>query len=210
MANDCNNRLQIQCDDNHMLEKIHELFYTVENGKMHYSMMRLIPIPAKKYDSEGNPLIGFFTPMGYWGTRSNFVNMKVKPMNDELVFEYWTANGPNNYWIYALIDSIIEMMKEYSGNTKPKIFIKHLWDVCQLMTAAYMYWEPGMDVFYEYDTEEKPNEKVMNECKAVEEEKIMEMELFEFQIEDYLEYEKFEDDFEYRFRRYGWDMFYIN
>jgi len=52
--------------------------------------MKLIPIPAEDYDSEGNPLIGFFTPMGYWGTRSDFVHLEIKIEKDELIFEYWT------------------------------------------------------------------------------------------------------------------------
>ena len=210
MANDCNNRLQIHCDDKQILERIHELFYKEKHGKIYYTMMKLIPIPAEQYDSEGNPIIGFFTPMGYWSTRSDFVNMKVKQHRDELLFEYWTANGPNSYWIYSLTDSIIEMIEGSSGNTKPKIFIKHLWDICQVMTAAYLYWEPGMDVKYEYDTEQNPNERVMDVYRAVEEEQNRDMEAFEFQIEDYLEYEQYEDDFEYRFQRYGWEMFYMN
>jgi len=123
---------------------------------------------------------------------------------------YWTANGPNDYWIYTLTDSIINIMNESSGNTKPKISIKHLWDVLQIMTAAYMYWEPGMDVTYEYSTEENLNEKVINEFRAVEEEHHRDMEVFYFQIEDSLESEPYEDDFEYRFQRYGWDMFYVD
>lgn len=179
-----------------MLGKIHELLYKTENGKIHYTMMKLIPIPAEEYDSEGNPLIGFFTPMGYWGTRSDFVHLEIKMEKDELIFEYWTANGPNDYWIYKLTDSIMNIMNETSDNTKPKIFIKHLWDVLQVMTAAYMYWEPGMDVTYEYSTEENLNEKVINEFRAVEEEHHREMEVFYFQIEEYLESEPYEDDFE--------------
>jgi hypothetical protein len=67
-----------------------------------------------------------------------------------------------------------------------------------------------MDVTYEYSTEENLNEKVINEFRAVEEEHHRDMEVFYFQIEDSLESEPYEDDFEYRFQRYGWDMFYVD
>lgn len=170
MANDCTNRLQIHCDNEQILEKIHELFFQEEDGKIRYTMMKLVPIPPDKYDDEGNPLFGFFKPMGYWGTRSNFWWPKLKRRKDEFILEYYTANGPNDYWIHSLICSIMEMLDEFSGDTKPKIFIKHLFDVCQVQTAGYMYWEPGMKMKYDYSTEEDLNEKVIDEFKAIREE----------------------------------------
>lgn len=206
MPNDCENRLQIHCDNEQLLEKIHGLFYLENDGKIRYTMMKLVPIPGDKYDSEGNPLVGFFTPMDYWGTRSDFWWPEPKLGTNEFILKYRTANGPNNYWIHALICSIMEMLDEFSGATKPKIFIKHLFDVCQVLTAGYMYWVPGMQMKYDYSTEEDLNEKVIDEFKAVEEEQEREMEVFEFHLEDHIDEEPMENDFEYRFQRYGWDM----
>jgi len=203
MANDCSNRLQIHCDNEQILERIHELFYQEKDGKIRYTMMKLVPIPADNYDSEGNPLVGFFTPMGYWGTRSDFCHPKPDWKTNELIFEYGTANGPNDYWVHELICSIEDMLDEISGTTKPKVYTKHLFDVCQVLTAGYMYWEPGMQMKYDYSTEEDLNEKVENEFKAVAEEQRREMEVFEFNIEDYLEDEPIESEFEYRYQRYG-------
>ncbi len=206
MANDCSNRLQIYCDNEQILNRIHELFYQEEDGKTRYTMMKLVPIPPDSYDDEGNPLYGFFTPMGYWGTRSDFWWPEVNWRKNEFIFKYYTANGPNDYWIEALICLITEMINDSSGSTKPKIYIKHLFDVCQVYTAGYMYWEPGMEMKYEYSTEEDLSEKVINKIKTAAEECNREMEVLEFHIEDHLEYEPIENDFEYRFQRYGWDM----
>jgi len=100
------------------------------------------------------------------------------------------------------------MLDEFTGSLKPKIYIKHLFDVCQVQTAGYMYWEPGMKVVYEISTEDDLNEKVIDEFKAVAKEHERDMEVFEFHIEDYLEEEPYEDDFEYRFQRYNWYTFY--
>jgi hypothetical protein len=147
--------------------------------------------------------------MGYWGTRSDFQIRNIKRNRDELIFEYWTANGSNRYWIEELICTILEMLEEFSPETKPKVFIKHLFDVCQVMTAGYMYWEPGIEMKYEYSTEDNLNEKVENEFKAIEEERRRELEVFEFQLEDHLEEEPMENDFEYRYQRYGWNMPFI-
>jgi hypothetical protein len=194
MANDCSNRLQIHCDNEQILERIHELFYQEKDGKIHYTMMKLVPIPADNYDSEGNPLVGFFTPMGYWGTRSDFCLPKPDWKTNEFIFEYGTANGPNDYWIHELTCSIMDMLNELSGVTKPTIYIKHLFDVCQVLTAGYMYWEHGMEMKYEYSTDDIPNETVEYEFKAVEEEKRKEMEVFEFHLEDHLEEELYDDD----------------
>ncbi|MEA3438442.1 MAG: hypothetical protein U9R43_18405 [Thermodesulfobacteriota bacterium] len=194
MANDCSNRLQIYCDNKHMLEDIHKLFYRDVSGETRYTMMKLVPIPADKYDSEGYPLVGFFTPIGYWGTRKDYDMLEVKHYEEKITFKYWTANGPNDYWIHELICSIMEMLDEFSIETKPTIYIKHLFDVCQVLTAGYMYWEPGMEMKYEYSTDDIPNETVEYEFKAVEEEKRIEMEVFEFHLEDYLEEEPIEDD----------------
>jgi hypothetical protein len=193
-----------------MLEDIHKLFYQDVSGETRYTMMKLVPIPAEKYNSEGNPLVGFFTPMGYWGTRSDCCRPKADYKIKEFIFEYGTTNGPNDYWIHELICSIMEMLDEYSIETKPKIYIKHLFDVCQVMTAGFMYWEPDMEMNYEYSTEDNLNEKVINEFKEVEEEQRQELELFEFHLEDYLEEEPIEDDFEYRFQRYGRNMFWVD
>jgi hypothetical protein len=209
MANDCINRLQIHCDNEGLLKKIHGLFYQDKEGEIEYTMMKLIPIPPDKYDENGTPLYGFFTAMGYWGTRSNFCNTKIKWYKDEFIFEYWTANGPNHYWIEELIYAIIDVLNEYKDNNKPKIFIKHLFDVCQVMTAGYMYWEPGLDMKYEYSTEENLNQKIIHEYKVIAEERERELKVFEFHIEDYLEEEPYEDDFEDRFQRYGWNMLYF-
>jgi hypothetical protein len=173
-------------------------------------MMKLVPIPADSYDSEGNPLVGFFTPMGYWGTRSDSCWPKVIWRMDEFILEYNTANGPSHYWMLALTSAVMDLVDTYTGATKPRIFIKHLFDVCQVQTAGYMYWEPGMEMKYEYSTEENLNQKIIDEFKAVEEEREREMEVFEFQLEDHLEEEPMEDDFEYRFQRYGWDMPYMD
>lgn len=209
MPNDCSNRLQIYCDDKRMLEDIHKLFYRDVSGETRYTMMKLVPVPADKYDSEGNPLVGFFTPMGYWGAISDFCRPKADYKIKEFIFEYGTANGPNDYWIHELICSIMKMLDEFSTETKPTIYIKHLFDVCQVLTAGYMYWEPGMEMKYEYSTDEIPNETVDNEFKAMEEEKRKEKEVFEVHLEDYLEEEPYEDEFEFRFQRYGWDMPYL-
>jgi len=206
MANDCSNRLQIHCDNEQLMNKVHVLFYQEEDGKIEYTMMKLVPIPPDKYDENGTPLYGFFTPMGYWGTRSDFSNTKVKWNKDEFIIEYWTANGPNDYWIHEMICSIMEMLEEFSGATTPKIFVKHLFDVCQDQIAGYMYWEPGMEMKYEYSSEENLNQKVIQEYTVIAEERQREMEVFEFHIEDYLEEEPYEDAFEYRFQRYGWEM----
>jgi len=194
MANDCSNRLLIYCDNEQILEKIHNLFYQDEDGEIHYTMMKLVPIPADKYDDEGNALVSFFTPMGYWGTRSDFWWPKPSIGKNEFVLEYNTANGPNNYWIEELVCSIMEILDEFSGGTSPKIYVKHLFDVCQVMTAGYMYWEPGMEMKYKYSTEDNLNEKVENEFKAIEEERLRELEVLEFQLEDHLEEEPMEDD----------------
>jgi len=56
MANDCSNRLHIYCDNEQILEKIHDLFYQDEDGEIQYTMMKLVPIPADKHDDEGNAL----------------------------------------------------------------------------------------------------------------------------------------------------------
>jgi hypothetical protein len=207
MANDCSNRLLIHCDNEKILERIHELFYQEKDGEIRYTMMKLVPIPADEYDSEGNPLVGFFTPRGYWGTRSDFWKPKPTKRKNEFILEYNTANGPNHYWIEDLICSVMKMLDEFSGGTKPKIFIKHLFEVCQVMTAGLMHWEPGREMKYEYSTEENLNDKVIDEFKAIAEEREREMEVFDFHIEDHLEEEPIEDDFDYRYQRYGWDMF---
>ena len=194
MANDCSNRLLIYCDNEQILEKIHDLFYQDEDGEIQYTMMKLVPVPADKYDDEGNALFGFFTPMGYWGTRSDFWSPKPTRRKNEFVLEYNTANGPNNYWIHTLISSIMVELDEFSGATKPKLFIKHLFDVLQLQTVGYMYWEPGMAMEYDYSTEEEPNEKVISEFKSVEYEHEREMEVFEHHIDDYLNDEPMKDE----------------
>ena len=165
MANDCSNTLQIHCDNKQLLEKIHNLFIQEVSGVTQYTMMKLIPIPAEKYDSDRNPLVGFFTPMGYWGTRSDFWWPEAEWRKDEFNFEYYTANGPNKYWIHDLLSAITNMVNEYSGETKPKIFVKHLYDICQVQFAGFLYWEPGMKMKYEYSTEDNLNEKVENEFK---------------------------------------------
>lgn len=194
MANDCSNRLLIYCDDEQLLEKIHDLFYQVKDGIIKYTMMKLVPIPADEYDDEGNALISFFTPMGYWGTRSDFYSTKLTMRNYEFVFEYDTANGPNNYWIETLISTIMVMLEEFSGATKPKLFIKHTFYVLQLFAAGFLYWEPGMAVQYDYSTEEEPNEKVEDEFKLIEFEHERDMVVFEFNIEDYLIEEPIKDE----------------
>lgn len=181
MANDCSNRLQIYCANEQLLERTYELFYQKEDGEIQYTMMKLVPIPPDDYDSKGNPLFGFFKPMGYWGTRSNF----------------WSPKPTKR-------------KNEFSGGTKPKIFIKHQFDICQVQTAGYMFWKPGLEMKYEYSTEEDQNEKIINEFKTIEEERQRELEIFEFHLEDYLEEEPYGDDFEYRFQRYGWDMPYFD
>ena len=210
MANDCSNRLLIHCDNEQLLDKIHELFYLEEDGEIRYTMMKLVPIPPDTYDKEGNPAIGFFTPRGYWGTRSNFWWPKPERRKNEFILEYYTANGPNHYWIEELVSSILKMLEDFSGNTKPKLYVKHLFDVCQIMTDGFMYWEPGLEMNYEYSTEDNLNEKVINEFKEVEEEQRKELEVFEFHLEDYLWEEPIEDDFEYRFQRYGRNMFWVD
>lgn len=194
MANDCSNRLLIYCDNEQILEKIHDLFYQDKDGEILYTMMKLVPVPADKYDDEGNALIGFFTPMGYWGTRSDFWSPKPIRRKNEFVLEYNTANGPNKYWIETLISSIMVALDEFSEATKPKLFIKHLFDILQLQTAGFLYWEPGMTMEYDYSTEEKPNEKVISEFKSIEYEHEREMEVFEFCIEDYLDEEPMKDE----------------
>ncbi len=210
MANDCSNRLLLHCDNRQILEKIHELFYQEKDGKIRYTMMKLVPIPADSYDSEVNPLVGFLTPMDYWGTRSDFWYPEVKWNKDEFILEYYTANGPNRYWISNVASAVMDLVDTYTGATKPIIFIKHLFDVCQVLTAGYMYWEPGMEMKYDYSTEEDLNEKVINEFKAVSLEQEREMEVFEFHLEEHLKEEPNKDDFEYRFQRYGWDMPYFD
>lgn len=196
MANDCSNRLLIHCDNEQLLDKIHELFYLEEDGEIRYTMMKLAPIPPDTYDKEGNPAIGFFTPRGYWGTRSNFWWPKSDRRKNEFILEYYTANGPNLYWIEDLICSIMEMLDEYSIETNQKLFIKHTFYVLQLFAAGYLYWEPGMAIEYDYSTEEGPNEKVINEFKVIEYEHEREMEVFELYIEDYLGEEPMRDDIE--------------
>jgi hypothetical protein len=104
----------------------------------------------------------------------------------------------------------MDMLNELSGGTKPQIYVKHLYDICQVQVAGYMYWEPGMDIRYEYSTEDKLNEKVISEYKVVAEERMREMEVFEFHLEDYLEEEPHEDEFDYRFQRYGWNLLWID
>lgn len=209
MANDCSNRLLIHCDNEQLLEKIHELFYLEEDGEIQYTMMKLVPIPPDSYDDVGRPLYGFFTPMGYWGTRSNFWRPKPYRTKNEFILEYSTANGPNKLWIHDLLSSIMEMLNIFSGDSKPQVFVKHLYDICQVQFAGYMYWEPGMEMKYEYSSEDDLNEIVINEFKEVAAEKELEMEVFEFHLEDHLEEEPIEDDFEYRYLRYGSDMFRV-
>jgi hypothetical protein len=210
MANDCSNRILIHCDNEQILEKIHGLFYEGKDGEIRYTMMKLVPIPSDRNDSEDNPLYGFITPLAYWGTKSDFWCPEPNWQKNDFILKYYTANGPNKLWIEELVCCIMEMLDEFSGEKKPKIYVKHLFDVCQVMTAGYMYWEPGMEMKYEYSTEENLNEKVINEFKTVAKEQEREMEVFEFHIEDHLEYEPIEDDFEYRFQRYGWNMLWID
>jgi hypothetical protein len=197
----------IHCDDEQMLERIHELFFKEEKGEIRYTMMKLVPIPPDSFNDEGKPLYGFFTPMGYWGTRSDFQIKNIKRNKDELIFEYWTANGSNLYWIEELIYTISEMLDESPDSSKPMIYIKHLYDICQVLFAGYMFWKPGMDMKYEYSTEDNPNQKVIYEYEVLSEEREKELEVLEFHIEDYLEEEPYDDDFDYRFQRYGWDIF---
>lgn len=194
MANDCSNRLHIYCDNEQILKKIHNLFYQDEDGEIQYTMMKLVPKPADKYDDDGNVLVGFFTPMGYWGTRSDFWSPKPRIGKKEFILDYNTANGPNHYWIEALISSIMEMIDKFPGGVKPKLFVKHIYDVLQLFVVGYMYWEPGMSMEYDFSTEEEPNEMVISEFKSILYEHEREKEAFEFHIEDYLDEEPMKDE----------------
>ena len=47
MANDCLNRLQINYDNEQILEKIHSLFYQMDEGKIRYTMMMVCPNPKR-------------------------------------------------------------------------------------------------------------------------------------------------------------------
>jgi len=42
MANDCSNRLQIHCDHEQILERIHDLIYLKEGGDIYFIMMKLV------------------------------------------------------------------------------------------------------------------------------------------------------------------------
>jgi len=208
MTYNCNNKLQIYCDNKQILDKIHELFYYQKYDSIPYFWEGFIPQSMLYYSYYGIPYAFFNTPLGYWGTRLNFNWTKIKHRKDKITVKYGTPNNPDHFWIFTLIVTIEDLINNFTGDTKPRILVKNSWDECKNWGDGYLHWETGKDLFYEYSDKENICEIIINEFRAVGEELYNEHEQY---IEYYLEGdEPYIDEFEYRFQRYGWNMFYID
>lgn len=211
MPNYASNTLRIHCDDIQIFEKIRELlFIRNEDGKIEYTMTKLIPIPEVSKSQTNNSLLALYRGISYWGTKWDFCWPELKTYRNEIILDYHTAWGPNDLWVHELCCQIYKMTENDKMDTPPQISVKHHFTIYESDCAGYLYWEPQMEFKYEWFTLDEYAKRFETEIMEIREEEIREQEVFEFNIEDYLPDEPIDEDdqFEIRFNKYCWDMFY--
>jgi len=209
MPHYCDNRLKIHCDDRQMMETIHRLLYERVNGKLEYTMNKLLPVPIDSSTLLGYRVQDPYKKLYSWGTRRDFCWPELRTDKDEITLKYHTKFGPNNLWVSELCSQIFVMNEKFTGNTGPKTFVKHHFTLCEVDQAGYLYWEPDMDPKYDWCSLDEYESRYEKEIQVLIEEDRRDMEVFEFHLEDLLVEEPYEDDFEIRFQRYGWEMAYL-
>ncbi len=187
MADYIENILRINCDDDKAMETIAQLlFKRNEEGELHFTMTKLLPVPEGFDQNPGYSKYGYNWCISNWGTKWDISYPGIFFWENELILNYHTAWNPNIEWLKSLCRYINTLNFMHKNKSTPRISIEYVYGEVDMEIGSLLYWEPQMDFTYKRCNFNEYNQRLSEEYESFIHEQINEQIAFEFNIENYL------------------------